>query len=273
MLRVKYRVKPLPFVKLIDRGFKTLANNLSYYSVAPLKTDRETVFISGCGHSGTTLLTGILSRHPAVFTVARESNNFSIMRNLYCSREIAREWCYTAEQHRKSHIVEKTPKHVHTAGRIMRVLPNARLVFLVRNPLDTCASLYLRFKNLDCSIERWITDNNAVLAAQKRFPDSCLLVSYEELTRNPEDELRRLCEFLNLPWDSSILEEGETAFDAARQERDTMRLRREQIKGSIRENSGTWRKRLTEEQAERVRGRTLALAVKLGYDDTIDYSK
>ena len=267
MLRIKYRVKPLPIVKLIDRGFKTLANNLSYYSVAPLETDRETVFISGCGHSGTTLLTGILSRHPAVFTVARESNNFSIMRNLYCSREIAREWCYTAEQHRKSHVVEKTPKHVHTVGRIMRVLSNARLVFMARNPLDACASLYLRFNDLDRSIERWNTDNKALLTAQNRFPDSCLLIRYEELTRNPEDELRRLCGFLNLLWDPVMLEEGDTVFDAARQERETMRQRREQVKGKIRDNSGTWRERLTEEQVKRVHERTYELASRLGYSE------
>ena len=109
MLRLKFAVKPLPWAKVLDRGFKTLANNLSYYSVAPLQTDRKVAFIAGCGHSGTSLLAAKLSIHSAVFTVGRESNNFSIMRNLYCSREIVREWCYTAEQHGKPTCWKRPP--------------------------------------------------------------------------------------------------------------------------------------------------------------------
>lgn len=267
MLRLKFAVKPLPWAKALDRGFKTLANNLSYYSVAPLRTDRKVGFIAGCGHSGTTLLTAKLSTHPAVFTVGRESNNFSILRNLYCSREILREWCYTAEQQGKTHVLEKTPKHVHTIGRILRVLPQARIILMVRNPLDTCASIFARFGNLKFALTRWLEDTGAVHRALKQFPESIRLVRYEDLTEDPESVLREVCVGLGLEWNPALLGEGETVYDLNRQERGNMKLRRDQVRSGISANSGTWKDRLTEAQAAEVRSRTALLAEVFGYGD------
>ena len=267
MICLQYIVNPIPFGKLIDRGFKAFFNNLSYFSVAPLETERRLCFIAGCGHSGTTLLSAKLSKHPAVFAVGRESNNFSPLRNRYFSREIAREWCYTAEQFEKSHVIEKTPKHVQTLDRILMVLPHANIVLMVRNPLDTCASLFLRFKNLDMGLKRRIQDNKAVITFKKRFPYSIKIVLYEELTENPLYEMPEICQFLDLEWNADILGEGDTVYSLIEQRSENMISRKEQVRLRIVPNSGKWKDRLTEQQIDLIKHKTEALADSLGYDE------
>ncbi len=267
MLRVKYTVNPVSISKLIDRGFKAFSNNLSYYSVKDLQVDRHLGFIAGCGHSGTTLLTAKLSNHPAVFTVGRESNNFSPLRNLYFSREIVREWCFTAEQYGKSHVIEKTPKHVHVLNRILRIAPEAKIILMIRNPLDTCSSLYKRFNSVSTAVKRWNLDNQAVLSNIEKYSNSVLVIRYEDLTECPEKSMEKIVQFLDLPWDEIILSAGETVFDKTSLRSKTMQLRRDQVQTAIRSNTGNYRENLSPDQSELVLKKTGAVARSLGYDE------
>ena len=171
------------------------------------------------------------------------------------------------EEFGKALVVEKTPKHVHALARIRRLLPGARFVGLVRNPLDTCLSLKLRTKGrdwggLDYAIERWLIDTGAV--ADLRGDPRALVLRYEDLTSAPERELRRLAAFLDLPWHRSMLDATDSAYASIRQRTATMRLRADQVRQPIRPNSGKWRSGLTPDEIATVRERTAALWARLG---------
>jgi hypothetical protein len=158
-------------------------------------------------------------------------------------------------------VLEKTPKHVRVAGRLRRLLPEARLIVVVRNPLDTCLSLRKRGGTLEEAIDRWLVDNGAALAlAGDPFARR---VHYEAVTAGPEAEFRAMTGFLGLAWDDGVLGTA-SGYAATEQRTANMRLRAEQVSRPIAPNSGKWREGLTAAEAAAVRARTAELYARLG---------
>lgn len=221
-------------------------------------------FVVGCGNSGTTLLASRLGLHPAIYTVPVESTAFRPHRRLAYGRDRLLRWMAEAEAAGASQIVEKTPRHVHTVHRIWALLPEARIVAVVRNPFDTVLSLRKRLGGgVDHGIARWRVANQAVRALA--HDDRTLIVAYEALTADPKAELGRVLGFLGLPWDERVLVDGETPYRPRRNSR-TLKLRVRQVAEPIRSNSGKWRSELTRSETERIRRRTAVLWSALGGD-------
>lgn len=97
--------------------------------------------------------------------------------------------------------------------------PWAKFIHVVRDPADTAFSI---FKNYFweqqtpefCSLSD-IGDYAGLMDAamahwKTLFPDSILEVRYEDLVANPEPELKRILEFLGLPWDAKCLNYQDT---------------------------------------------------------------
>jgi len=240
-----------------------LVRAVSGIGLRPVPHSAEFCFVTGCGHSGTTLLASKLGLHPDVLLISRESNVFSPQRDLRLARVIVQEWQAFARQEGRSVIVEKTPKHVHSTGRIRRLLPGSRIIVVVRNPLDTCASLYSRFHDLDLAIERWLMDSKAALAVLQQ--QSTLLVRYEALTRQPVETLSGACSFLGIPWDPGLLTRAGSVYGTHPNLQRNMAIRHAQVSQPIRDNSGKWVEVLDPQQAAQVRERTADLAARLGY--------
>jgi hypothetical protein len=265
---LQYRYKPNHRVSAavyLRLQLASLAHAVSDTAVRPQPDSDAFCFVTGCGHGGTTLLASKLGLHPDVLLISRESNIFAPQHGLRLARVIVQEWLAFARQEQRRVILEKSPKHVHCIGRIRRLLPESRIIVVVRNPLDTCASLFKRFGNLDLVIERWLMDNEAALEAQAG--KATLLVRYEALTRTPAATLSAACSFLGLPWDPGLLERSGSAYGSDPGLRRNMAIRHEQVSQPIYDNNGKWAEVLTSEQATRVRQRTAGLAVKLGYPD------
>src|SRR5690606_1008826 len=124
---------------------------------------REPLFVFGMPRSGTTLVDRILSSHPDVHS-AGELQNFGVaLKRLSGSRApalldaetIARALQLDAALLGKAyldstrpgtghvaHFVDKLPHNFLYAGFIARAFPNARIVCLRRDPLDTCLSTF-----------------------------------------------------------------------------------------------------------------------------------
>jgi len=265
---LQYRYKPNHRVSAavyLRLRLTSLAHAVFDTAVRPQPDSDTFCFVTGCGHSGTTLLASKLGLHPDVLLISRESNIFAPQHGLRLARVITQEWLAFARQERRRVVLEKSPKHVHCIGRIRRLLPDARVIVVVRNPLDTCASLFKRFGDLDLAIERWLMDNEAALEA--KAGKATLLVRYEALTRAPADTLSAACEFLGIPWDPGLLERSGSVYGSDPGLRRNMAIRHEQVSQPIYDNNGKWAEVLTSEQATRVRQRTAELAVKLGYPD------
>jgi Sulfotransferase family len=225
-------------------------------AVPPIKDALATCFVVGCGSSGTTLLAARLGNHPEVLALREESNLFAPRRSLAAARARLAGWMAAARERGARVLVEKTPKHVHAVGRIRRLLPEARIVVMLRDPLDVCASLARRPKaaawgGLEHAIERWVVDNGAALALLGG--PGVLAVRYEALTERPEHEFRRVLAFLGLDWTPSVLEGVPGGRPAATE---TMRLRSAQVSEPIRPNAGRWREAFSAGEVARVHART-----------------
>lgn len=96
--------------------------------------------------------------------------------------------------------VQKATSYIFYADRILNIYPDARIIYLMRNPFDIAASLRRRgttgkmFRML-LGWERGARQADELL---EQKPDNVLLVRYEELIEAPKRVLRLLQDFLDI---------------------------------------------------------------------------
>lgn len=161
----------------------------------------EPIVIGGCGRSGTTLLLSMLGAHPSVYAIQEE---------LYCFYPFParlarlREEVALATQMGKKRWCEKTPKNVRAFQRIWNSFDGkVRLVHLVRDGRDVVTSHHPNHEQRYwVSPERWVADVSAGL----ELPFEVHLIHFEDLLREPEKTLRKLCNFINEDYDLRMLQ-------------------------------------------------------------------
>ena len=105
---------------------------------------------------------------------------------------------------------EKTPKNIFYIDVIHEMFPEARFLFLIRDPRAVVHSMN-RFARLEdnsaINAFNWVqavTAGRSLL--QSKVPSSqWLAVRYEALVQRTESELRRICSFLEEPYDEHML--------------------------------------------------------------------
>jgi hypothetical protein len=116
-------------------------------------------------------------------------------------------------------VVEKTNSNFFWLGLIHAALPNARIIHMQRNPIDTCLSNYFVEFNVshpqanDLQHLAHYYHEYARLMAHWRSilpADSMLDVPYEALVSDQEAWSRRMVEFVGLPWDARCLDFHQT---------------------------------------------------------------
>jgi hypothetical protein len=108
----------------------------------------------------------------------------------------------------KKLLVNKTPNDVFIADRIRACWPDARFIYLLRHPVSVARSR-ARLRPQDSeeqNVGRVLKYADAVEEARQTWPGHTL--RYEDLTADPEGELRRLCAFLGVPFEATMLEYG-----------------------------------------------------------------
>ena len=100
---------------------------------------------------------------------------------------------------------DDTPSYLKRMRRIQRALTEARFIHVVRDGRDTLAARPSEI-NTGAAIatgQRW---NKKVRSArvQAHLMNHLLEVRYEELIADPEKELRRVCEFIELDFDPAM---------------------------------------------------------------------
>jgi hypothetical protein len=110
----------------------------------------------------------------------------------------------------KPRLVTKTPNDVFIADRIKTAWPDAKLIFLLRHPAAIARSrkevqgeAYDPEKNV-ALIRRYC---EALEAARQNYDG--VTIRYEELTVDPQPTLRRVCEYLGVPFEPGMLDYGE----------------------------------------------------------------
>jgi hypothetical protein len=115
----------------------------------------------------------------------------------------------------KPTVVVKTPANVLIWRRIADIWPDARFIFLLRHPAAVVASLCKSWDpdwhngqagTPDKVINYLLRRMGQVEEARGALPG--LSVRYEELTANPAEVSRRICEFLGVRFEPGMLEYG-----------------------------------------------------------------
>jgi hypothetical protein len=120
---------------------------------------------------------------------------------------------------RRARIVDKLPGNFPYIGLIHLLLPNARIIHTMRDPLDTCVSCYskLFYKSCDYSYElgelgRFYRRYAAMMEHWRSvLPAGAVLdVVYEDVVDDLEGQARRLIDYCALPWDDRCLDFHQT---------------------------------------------------------------
>lgn len=196
--------------------------------------DRSAIFVLGQPRTGTTLIERIITSHSQVHS-AGELQQFGLaVRRLTQTQNPRRHspelFAAAAQLDPKSlgtaylqssarmrgnlpRFVDKLPVNYVNIGLILAALPNAKIVHLVRNPMDAC---FASFKQLfaDAYLHSYDQAEMARHHARYRrlmdhwrtqFPGRIIDVSYEETAQNLEPNAHRLIECLELPWEDACL--------------------------------------------------------------------
>jgi len=197
------------------------------------------VFIVGMPRSGTTLLEQMLSRHPEV-----DAGGESLALQTVLGTELAQklgcefpdcldvagpeDWAWAARRYleltagrRRGATVftDKLPVNFLMVGPILKMFPGARVLHMVRDPLDTAVSCYLTdfaqghgfATDLD-DLAHHIRLYRSLMAHWHGLGDSGLRdVSYEELVTAPEATLRAVLAHCDLPWHPDCLDFGRSS--------------------------------------------------------------
>lgn len=112
-----------------------------------------------------------------------------------------------------SAFTDKLPGNLLYLGQIALIFPHARIIWMQRDPLDTCVSCYLgQFNDGHHYTYRpdWL--GRAARGFQRAgdlltpmIPNPVLKVSYEKLVSEPEPEIRRVLDFAGVDWTPECL--------------------------------------------------------------------
>ena len=214
------------------------------------------VFIIGMPRSGTSLTEQILASHSQVFGAGEVSfwdQAFATLGRGAAGGDraaalagIARDYLARVNPRAgaAARIIDKMPANFLYAGLIHAALPEARIIHLRRDPLDTCLSIY--FQNF-FNVSPYANDLGAlahyygqylrVMAHWRRMlpPTTLLEVPYEELVGDPQGWARRMVDFIGLGWEAQCL-------DFQRTDRVVITASKWQVRQPINASSiGRWR--------------------------------
>ena len=194
------------------------------------------VFVLGMPRSGSTLIAQVLASHPQIHGAGERADLDTVARSMSTTGTLPVQHpecvsildgaalkrlgqAYLARlpalADGKVRIVDKTPGNFLYIGLIRLILPNARIIHSMRDPLDTCVSCYSKlfasafyFSYDLAELGRFYRCYSELMTHWRSvLPSGAMLdVAYEDMVDDLEGQARRLIDYCGLPWDDCCLD-------------------------------------------------------------------
>ena len=112
-------------------------------------------------------------------------------------------------------LIDKNPSLTALIPSIARVFPESKFLVALRDPRDVCLSCFTQSMGLNPITSSWLTLEGTVAeyvslmgfwqTVKPNLANPWLEVRYEDLVDDLESTARRTLEFLDVPWDASVL--------------------------------------------------------------------
>jgi Sulfotransferase family len=188
-----------------------------------------------------------------------------------------------AERQGKPRWGDKTPGYAERIKRINQVLPESRFVHLIRDGRDAALSRARRAHKaepIEVAASRW---KRRILKAREQGAqvEHYLELRYEDLVAEPEAEVRRVCELIELDFDPVMLRYHEHASErmseldrdleaeSGKRARPAEARRRSHelaVKPPTTEGIGRWRAEMSDQDKARFEAEAGDLLAELGYE-------
>jgi hypothetical protein len=260
---------------------------------------KKPVFIVGMPRSGTTLIQGILCNTGEYFPIPethffiraayglpeeilskndRKRIRNSLLKKSRIKLDMALPEYLTSKKDIFEHIIdqfnpegiptflEKTPRHVFFYSKILEYYPDGKFICMIREPKNVVRSQLTNSPKENKSVIRLSLLYNKIAAAivKIRYNRNVFLIRYEDLTAETEQILRHLCEFLDLAFDSKLVDNvaAPPGIVSAHEYWKKRNLEQNMIQKN---NADKWRTTLTVGQANMINFLTQSHAEKFGY--------
>ena len=225
------RFDPQAHRRLLERVLALFgAGDLARAPRAPGRPGEGLVLVVGMPRSGTSLVERILAAHPAVRAGGERQALGRLGAELLqalplgaglaealdearCAALAARYWEGLERPGAAGRVTDKMPSNFWWLGLAGLILPGARVVHCRRHPLDTCLSCFMQdfrggppfTQRLEDLAEAYRGYRRLMAHWERVQPVPMLELDYEALVERPQEQVRRLLDFLELPWDGRCL--------------------------------------------------------------------
>lgn len=194
---------------------------------APVLAGPRPIFIVGMPRSGTTLVECVLAAHSRVLAggerpemrhllrTALESDSVGRLDDAATIRAWSAYYLHNLPDLRSAdHFTDKNPLNFEAVGLIAGLFPNAAIIHVRRNPVETGLSIFRQDFGKPWTFAHRLEDIGHFYGLQARLmkhwncrlPGRITTVQYEEFAADLASGARRLMESIGLPWEPQCLD-------------------------------------------------------------------
>ncbi len=197
-------------------------------------TDHDSpALIIGMPRSGSTLLEQILAAHPEIASAGESPSLNVIVQDIgvrthhggditraiqqipaEAIRRFAQRYLDETRQGDERWTIDKSLHNFELLGFFATMFPKARILHMMRDPMDTCVSCYMQnlsawhryTQSLDTLGHAYVQYRRLMDHWETALPNPMMTMQYEDLVTDTETQARAAIDFLGLEWDPACLD-------------------------------------------------------------------